>query len=144
MYITQGVSMALWLSLCVLADSGDNFLMPRTGFPLIEAMAQNRNIDIKYYDLNDKNEIDFNTIEVDEKTRFLLINNPSNPLGSNWTKNHVQEVCAFCEKHGLPIVADETYEEFVFDGEFVSFGQVTQKVNNLSSNFYNILYWLNL
>lgn len=27
-FITQGVSMALWMSLCVLCDSGDNFLMP--------------------------------------------------------------------------------------------------------------------
>ena len=121
--------MALWMSLCVLADAGDHFLMPRTGFPLIEAMAENRNIGIRYYDLDDNNEIDFNSISIDEKTKFLLINNPSNPLGSNWSKKHIEEVCAFCEKNNLPIVADETYEEFVFDGSFVSFGEITKKVS---------------
>jgi aspartate/methionine/tyrosine aminotransferase len=30
--------------------------------------------------------------------------------------------------HNLPIVADETYENFVFDDEFVSFSKITKKV----------------
>ncbi len=36
--------MAIWLSLCTLCDSGDNILIPSPGFPLIAAMAQNRDI----------------------------------------------------------------------------------------------------
>lgn len=78
--------------------------------------------------MNEKQEVDFSTIKVDHKTKFLLINNPSNPLGTNWSRKHVIEVHDFCAQHNLPIVADETYEEFIFSGEFVSFGSITKKV----------------
>jgi tyrosine aminotransferase len=78
--------MGLWMSLNVLCDEGDNFLMPKPGFPLIVAMAENRKIQIKYYELDENSEIKKETLCPDEKTKFLLVNNPSNPLGSNWSR----------------------------------------------------------
>jgi tyrosine aminotransferase len=79
--------MALWGCLNVLADAGDNILIPKPGFPLIMAMAENKGIEVRYYDLDINSEIIFDSIKIDEKTKFFLINNPSNPLGSNWSKD---------------------------------------------------------
>jgi len=44
--------MALWMSLNVLADPGDNILMPSPGFPLVIAMAENRGVEVRFYRLD--------------------------------------------------------------------------------------------
>jgi len=94
-----------------LANPGDNFLAPSPGFPLSNTMASNMGINVKHYSLVEERdwEIDLKQLEdlIDEKTTFLLINNPSNPLGSVWSKQHMLDIIALCKKHKLPIVADE-------------------------------------
>ena len=46
----------------------------------------------------------------------MIITNPSNPCGSNFTRAHVEEIVAMCEKHKLPVIADEIYADMVFQG----------------------------
>lgn len=55
---------------------------------------------------------------VDARTRAIVINNPSNPCGSNFSAEHLAGIAAVARKHKLPIVADEIYAGCVFDGEF--------------------------
>lgn len=55
---------------------------------------------------------------VDDRTRAILINNPSNPCGSNFSIQHLQAICAVARKYGLPIISDEIYGGLVFDGKF--------------------------
>ena len=46
---------------------------------------------------------------VDARTKAILINNPSNPCGSNYSAEHLRAIVRFAEKNRLPIVADEIY-----------------------------------
>lgn len=89
-FLTFGGSMGLYLSIATLANAGDNFLMPKPGFPLSVTIASNLGINVKYYDLlADKDwEIDLKQLEsqIDEKTRFIVVNNPSNPTSGLWSK----------------------------------------------------------
>ncbi len=55
---------------------------------------------------------------VDSNTKAILINNPSNPCGSNFSKDHLLGIAAIARKHNLMIIADEIYGNCVFDGEF--------------------------
>ena len=50
---------------------------------------------------------------------FVLIN-PGNPTGQVLSKENVQDVVRFCSKHQLVLLADEVYQENVYDGEFYS------------------------
>jgi arginine:pyruvate transaminase len=54
------------------------------------------------------------------KSRVLLLNSPNNPTGAVLTAEEVASIGAVCQKHDLWIVADEVYEELVFDGDFAS------------------------
>lgn len=67
---------------------------------------------------------------IDDKTKFVYVCNPSNPLSSLWSKEHMLEILALCKRHNnLPIVADETYEHMTYPGEkFYSFGELTETV----------------
>lgn len=50
------------------------------------------------------------------RTRVFLLCNPSNPTGTVYTREEVERVGAFCRRHGLFLISDEVYREFVYDG----------------------------
>jgi tyrosine aminotransferase len=55
---------------------------------------------------------------VDARTKAIVINNPSNPCGSNFTAEHLLQIASIARKHNLPIIADEIYGKCVFNGSF--------------------------
>ncbi len=50
------------------------------------------------------------------RTRLVLLCNPNNPTGTVYSRAELEMVAAFCRDHGLFLVADEVYREFVYDG----------------------------
>jgi aspartate aminotransferase len=50
------------------------------------------------------------------KSRLVLLCNPNNPTGTVYRREEVAMVAGFCRDHGLFLVADEVYREFVYDG----------------------------
>lgn len=135
--ITSGCSGALTIAIQALCSKGDNILLPKPGFSLYATAAGHSNVNIKYYDLDPTKswECDIASMEaaVDSRTRAIMVNNPSNPTGSNYSKEHLLELLAFAEKHKLPIIADEIYADMVFKGQkFHSMAGLTTEVPVLS------------
>ncbi|XP_030382218.1 tyrosine aminotransferase [Scaptodrosophila lebanonensis] len=131
--ITSGCSAALEMCILALADRGQNVLVPRPGFCLYKTLAEGMNIEIRYYDLLPDQEwrADLKQMEslIDENTAALLINNPGNPCGSVYDADHLKRMIDICERHYLPIIADEIYEHFVFpDVEYVAISSLTHEV----------------
>lgn len=55
--------------------------------------------------------------------------NPSNPCGSVYEKNHLNEILDIAARNCVPIIADEIYEHLVFSGhEFTSIAALSQDV----------------
>lgn len=80
-------------------------------------------------------EVDLNYMEqlIDNDTCAIVINNPSNPCGSVFSKEHIYEILKIAEKHFLPIIADEIYEHMVFPGtKYYSFSSLSKNVPILS------------
>ena len=50
---------------------------------------------------------------IDDSTVAIVINNPSNPCGSVYSKQHIQELIKVASRNKLPIIADEIYAYFV-------------------------------
>ncbi len=53
-------------------------------------------------------------------TRAIYYNTPQNPSGVVFTRKEAEEVAAFAIKHNLIVVADEAYEDLVYEGEHAS------------------------
>ena len=51
--------------------------------------------------------------QIDDDTAALLLNNPSNPCGSVYSRQHLLDILALCEKYRLPIISDEIYDGMV-------------------------------
>lgn len=50
------------------------------------------------------------------KTKFLLLNNGSNPTGAIYQKGELKAILALCHKKGILVISDEVYSEIVYDG----------------------------
>jgi len=50
------------------------------------------------------------------RTRIVLVCNPSNPTGTVFAREEMEMVAGFCRDHGLFLLSDEVYREFVYDG----------------------------
>ena len=81
--ICSGCSGALEIAIKALMSPGDNILVPCPGFPLYECIANHYQGKARYYNLLPEQnwEIDLAQLDslIDEKTRAIVINNPSNP-----------------------------------------------------------------
>ncbi|KAI8974440.1 tyrosine aminotransferase [Pilobolus umbonatus] len=116
--LTNGCSGALEMCVNVLCDQGTNILIPRPGFCLYESIAATRFVEVKYYNLiPERNwEVDLEQMEslIDGKSSAILVNNPSNPCGSVYSKEHLTAILKLAEKYHIPIIVDEIYCDLVF------------------------------
>lgn len=53
-------------------------------------------------------------------TKAIYYNTPQNPSGAVFSREEAEEVAAFAKKHNLVVIADEAYEDLVYDGKHVS------------------------
>ena len=113
--LCSGCSSALEYCILTLADSGQNVLVPRPGFCLYHTLTEGLGIEVRYYDLLPKQQwrADIEQLEtlIDENTAALLINNPSNPCGSVFDEEHLLQLVDICERHYIPIIADEVSDD---------------------------------
>ena len=137
--LCSGCSSSIDLCISVIANAGDNILVPRPGFPLYATLANGLGIETKEYNLLPEQnwEVDLAHLEsmIDENTCAIVVNNPSNPCGSVFEESHLEEILAIADKHFLPIIADEIYEHFVFEGskkKYLPLASLTSTVPILS------------
>ncbi|XP_023931834.1 tyrosine aminotransferase [Lingula anatina] len=136
--LTSGCSGAIDLCISVLANPGQNLLIPRPGFSLYRTLADSLGIECKYYNLLPEQnwEADLKQMEsqIDTETAAIVVNNPSNPCGSLFTKEHIKDICDVAFRHKVPIIADEIYAFQVFEGSvYHSFASQTTEVPILST-----------
>jgi aspartate aminotransferase len=70
---------------------------------------------------------------VTPRTRAILVNSPSNPLGTVLPRDLLETLLAFARRWGLWFISDEVYDEVVFDDVFVSAGSVADPGDRLVS-----------
>jgi aspartate aminotransferase len=63
---------------------------------------------------------------VADRTRVLYLNSPSNPTGDVLTREQLQSVADFAVANNLVVIADEAYEDLVYDGEHVSLASLPE------------------
>ncbi|XP_078061046.1 tyrosine aminotransferase [Mustelus asterias] len=135
--LTSGCSQAIELAISVLANPGQNILIPRPGFSLYKTLAVSLGIEIKHYNLLPERswKIDLKQMEalIDDKTACIIVNNPSNPCGSVFSKSHLQKILTVAARNYLPILADEIYGDMVFpECKFIALSSLSSNVPILS------------
>lgn len=63
---------------------------------------------------------------IDERTKFVLVNDPSNPLGACWDSAHKEAIIELCRKHKLPLLVDEIYEGMTYGDQVPTFAELSK------------------
>ncbi|MBR6353504.1 MAG: pyridoxal phosphate-dependent aminotransferase [Oscillospiraceae bacterium] len=119
---TFGGSEALQMTLAAILDDGDEIVIPEPFYPnyhtpVILAGAKIRPVPTSVeegYFFADRARIE---ACINERTRALFITNPGNPTGSVLTPAQLGLMLDIAKEHGLFLICDEVYREFVYAGE---------------------------
>ncbi|MHB9034236.1 MAG: pyridoxal phosphate-dependent aminotransferase, partial [Anaerolineae bacterium] len=122
--VTVGAMQAVFASMAVLLDPGDNILIPDPGYGnFVMAASMFNAASLRYPTLPDQDFVpDFAALEtmVTPQTRAMLINSPSNPTGAVYNEQTLRKCLDFCRRHDLYMISDETYDQLVFEGKHFS------------------------
>ncbi|PZE73471.1 hypothetical protein DEI82_14055 [Curtobacterium sp. MCBD17_019] len=122
--VTSGAVQGIYVALVGLVDPGDEVLVPSPGWPNYQMMCRLLRATSVGYRLRAEDDY-LPTVadleaRVTPRTRAIVLNAPSNPLGSVFDADRLAEVVAWANGHGLWIVSDECYDELTFDRPHVS------------------------
>jgi len=123
-FIGNGVSELIDLSLRALLNPGDEVLVPSPDYPLWSAaVALNGGIARHYRcaeDLGFVPDVAHMESLINPRTKAVVVINPNNPSGAVYDRETLQKIVALAEKHGLVVMADEIYDRMVYDdAEFI-------------------------
>ena len=118
-FIGNGVSELIDLSLRALLNPGDEVLLPSPDYPLWSAATILNDGRPVYYRCKVANDFlpDPDEIEalVSSRTRAIVLINPNNPTGANYPRELLERVVAIAAKHGLLLMCDEIYDGILYD-----------------------------
>lgn len=131
--VASGAKHSVYIALTAITNPGDEIIIPAPfwvsyyemvkmtgGTPVIVEAGEEQKFKITPEQLE---------AAITENTKCLMLNNPSNPTGMVYTKDELQALADICAKYDLYIIADEIYQNLVYNGvEFVSITSLSEDI----------------
>lgn len=131
--VASGAKHSVYIALAAITNPGDEIIIPAPfwvsyyemvrmvgGTPVIVEAGEEQNFKITAQQLE---------AAITEKTKCLMLNNPSNPTGMIYSADELRAIANVCVKHDLYILADEIYYQLIYDGiEFTSIASLGDEV----------------
>jgi len=130
-FIGNGVSELIDLTLRALLNASDEVLVPSPDYPLWTAAVNlNRGRAVHYHCRPEASFVpDVEEIErlITRRTRAIVVINPNNPTGAVYPRAVLEAIARLAEKHHLVVFSDEIYDQMLYDGaEFVPMATLVQ------------------
>lgn len=121
--LTSGTSESCFYLFALLANPGDEILVPVPSYPLFDHIAQLTHANLVRYGLDERNgwAIDVEDLKrkTGAKTRAIVIISPHNPTGMVISAGQLCEIADWANQQGIALVCDEVFSEFYFgEGKF--------------------------
>ena len=119
-YLGNGVSELITMSMQGLLDNGDEILVPSPDYPLWTASVTLAGGNAVHYMCDEQNEwnpdIEDIKKKITPKTKGIVIINPNNPTGALYSDEILKEIVEIARQNELILFADEIYDRLVMDG----------------------------
>lgn len=119
-YIVNGVSEGISMSMQALLDNDDEVLVPMPDYPLWTACVSLAGGNAVHYicdeEANWYPDIDDIKSKITSKTKAIVLINPNNPTGAVYPSEILQEIVDIARQNDLIIFSDEVYDRLVMDG----------------------------
>ena len=149
-YLGNGASELIAMSMNALLDDGDEVLIPSPDYPLYTAVVALSGGRPVHYVCDEQSEwmpdIADIRAKVTPRTKAIVIINPNNPTGALYPDSVLQEIIEVAREHQLIVFADEIYDKTLYDGHtHTSIASLADDVlfltfNGLSKNYRSCGY----
>lgn len=131
--VASGAKHSVYIALAAITNPGDEIIIPAPfwvsyyemvkmtgGVPVIVTAGEESGFKVTASQIEGA---------ITDKTKCLMLNNPSNPTGMIYSKDELKSIAEVCVKHDLYILADEIYYKLIYDGiEFTSIASLGDEV----------------
>ena len=122
--VTPGAKPIMFFTILALVNRGDEVIYPNPGFPIYESVinfvggvpvpiplreAGGFGFDLELFER-----------QVSPRTRLIIVNSPENPTGGVLERGQLERIAAIAADRAIPVLADEIYRQFLYEGEFLS------------------------
>ena len=149
-YLGNGASELIAMSMNALLDGGDEVLIPSPDYPLYTAVVSLSGGTPVHYRCDEGSgwmpDLDDMRARITPNTKALVIINPNNPTGALYPREVLEGIVEIARQHQLIIFADEIYDKTLYDGNtHTSIASLADDVliltfNGLSKNYRSCGY----
>lgn len=138
-YVGNGVSELIVMSMQGLLNDGDEMLIPMPDYPLWTAAVNLSGGTAIHYRCDEDNgwypDIADMESKITANTRGIVVINPNNPTGAVYPRHILEQIVALARKYDLVLFADEIYDRIVYDdAEHVSVASIAGDLFCISFN----------
>jgi aspartate aminotransferase len=120
--VTTGGSEAIMFALDTVADAGDEVIVPEPFYTNYSGFASTASVKLvpvtclaeTGFALPPRAEFER---AITSRTRAIIYSNPGNPTGAVFTRPELEMLADLCLEHGLYLIGDEAYREFIYDDD---------------------------
>ncbi len=145
--VSNGAKQSIYNSIIAVVNPGDEVIIPAPYWVSYPSMVQLAGGKVIVIDTDESTgfKVTANQLSkaVTEKTKMLILCNPSNPTGTVYYKKDLEALADIVKHNNFYVLADEIYEKLIYDNsEFISFAslgtEIKQKtilVNGISKSY---------
>lgn len=134
--LSSGAKHSITNALLAITNPGDEVILPKPYWVSYPEMISLVNATPIFIDTKKENSFKLTGKELKEhitnKTKLIILNNPSNPTGTVYTKQELIEIVNICIENNIYILADEIYEKICYNDNFVSIASLSEEAKNIT------------
>jgi aspartate/methionine/tyrosine aminotransferase len=123
--VTPGAKPIMFFTILALVGRGDEVIYPNPGFPIYESVVNFVGGVPVPIPLREEQDFGFDLAlleqRVSSRTKLIIINSPENPTGGVLDRGQIERIARLATERNIPVLTDEIYRQFLYEGEFVSF-----------------------
>jgi aspartate/methionine/tyrosine aminotransferase len=114
----------MFFTIMALVGEGDEAIYPNPGFPIYESVINFVGGVPVPIPLREETGFGFDLAELERRlsprTKLIIVNSPQNPTGGVLERAQLERIAALAGERDIPVLSDEIYRQFLYDGEFTS------------------------
>jgi alanine-synthesizing transaminase len=118
-FMGNGVSELIDLTLRALLNDGDEVLLPSPDYPLWTAATVLNGGKAVYYPCREENDfnpdVDAIAACITSRTRAIVVINPNNPTGAVYSRETLVKIAKLADDHDLVVFSDEIYDQMLYE-----------------------------
>lgn len=140
-FVTAGATQALYVAIAGLVNAGDDILVVDPNYVIYDSqiIASGGNVvPINVSDTHFKLTPQKLEAHISDNTKAIILNHPTNPTGTTYSHDELEEIAKVIKKHQLYVISDEVYSEFSYSSKHTSIAkfipELTLLVNGTSKS----------